>query len=350
MTVSVPLCWSIYGLLFLPQESSSRSSEVPVTIKELDVGQAIREFEGFQQRLGEFHGEIRESRALARETSQILEDLRQSANAANQFNEGPLLHAVQSYVATVLSKQVALVDFLESQRYRISYYASKMASSIRPEELTILFGSEADNQVAISARTRERDRIQAAIADLVDALPDDQIDRQTFRPRRAMPRSVRGRLNQLLQGYQQARSGLDLAKKRLQLVRAAERNNAMVEDTLAEVNTDLLIGQMFGALDGIRLQMSIDLMDLEHLLSRYSQSARTQEILDAFQRLVQMQGSLEGPSPELSSVLDWLQDSSTRRIAMGVQGLSAPTLQLPTSSDLLREAYLGARRSSEQRP
>ena len=52
---------------------------------------------------------------------------------------------------------------------------------------------------------------------------------------------------------------------------------------------------MFGTLDRIRLQMSMDLMFLEQLLGGYARSSRTQDILSAFQNLVEMQGDLEGP-------------------------------------------------------
>jgi hypothetical protein len=130
-------------------------------------------------------------------------------------------------------------------------------------------------------------------------------------------------------------------------VRAARRN-AGPQGPELEINADLLVGQMFGALDRIRLQMSMDLMYLEHLLTGYAQSSRTQEILDAFQSLVELQGDLEGPSPELSSVLDWLQDSSTRRINLSASGLARPGLRVPKYSDLLREAYQGARAETTQ--
>ena len=127
------------------------------------------------------------------------------------------------------------------------------------------------------------------------------------------------------------------------MVRAVTRNTAGVGGPELDIDADLLIGQMFGALDRIRLQMSIDLVYLEQMLANYSRSSRTQEILQAFQALVEMQGDLEGPSGELSSVLDWLQDSSTRRISISAAGLERPGLSFPRYSDLLREAYSGAR-------
>src|SRR4029077_17833628 len=79
-------------LLFVPQ--SPPQEEVPVTIKEVDLGEAIREFQAFQARLGQFHDEISAGRAIARETAQILDDLRRNAAPANGFNEGPILEAV----------------------------------------------------------------------------------------------------------------------------------------------------------------------------------------------------------------------------------------------------------------
>jgi hypothetical protein len=317
--------------------------DVPVTIKELDVEGAIREFQEFKDRLGRYREEISEGRTVASETAQILEELRSTANEDNGFNEEPILAAVTSYVDGVLGKQVELVDFLESQRYRITYYANKMASSVRPEDLAMLFGTEEQNQAAIAAHVQSVDGAQRAIADFVDGLPPGQIDPDTFRPSRSMSRESRRQLDVHLYRYQEQRNALDLAKKRLSMVRAAERNTGGAGGPELDIDADLLIGQMFGALDRIRLQMSIDLMYLEQMLNNYSRTSRTQEILLAFQTLVEMQGDLEGPSPELSSVLDWLQDSSTRRISISAANLERPGLSFPRYSDLLREAYTGAR-------
>ena len=317
--------------------------EVPVTIQELDVEGAIREFQEFQRRLGEFQEQIGEGRAIAQETSQILDELRATAGPENDYNEGPILEAVTAYVDGVVGKQVELVDFLESQRYRISYYANKMASSVKPEDLALLFGTIEQNDQAIAAHVRALDDAQGAIADFVDGLPADQFDPDTFRPTRTMPRETREKLDVLLYRYQQDKNALELAKKRLQLVRAAQRTTPGAPGPELEIDADLLVGQMFGALDRVRLQMSMDLMFLENLLSGYARSTRTHEILAAFQSLVEMQGDLEGPSPELSSVLDWLSDSSTRRLSLSAQGLTRPGLSLPRYSDLLREAYQAAR-------
>jgi len=78
--------------------TSSGQDDVPVTIKELDVPQAIREFKNFQERLGKYRDEMSAGRSVARETSQIIEDLRQSASEANGYNEGPIFEAVTNYV------------------------------------------------------------------------------------------------------------------------------------------------------------------------------------------------------------------------------------------------------------
>ncbi len=321
--------------------------EVPVTIKELDVAGAIREFKAFQQRLGTFRDEISQGREIARETSQILADLRSTAGPDNEFNEKEILAAVAGYVDAVIAKQVDLVDFLESQRYRISYYANKMATSVRPEDLAILFGTEEQNDFAIGVSAKQLDGAQQAVADFVDGLPQEWFDNVSFRPTRAMSREARRQLDTLLYTYQQERNALELAKKRLQLVRAANRRGRGPQGEELEIDSDLLVGQMFGTLDRIRLQMSMDLLFLEQLLSGYARTTRTHEILEAFQNLVELQGDLEGPSPELASVLDWLQDSSIRRLSLGASGLVRPGLSIPRYSELLREAYMGARGNVE---
>lgn len=333
-------------LFLLPpaQESSAAQdgADVSVTIKELDVAGAIREFKAFQARLGQFQDEIGEGRTIAQETGQILEDLRATASPANDFNEGPILAAVANYVDSVILQQVDLVDFLESQRYRITYYANKMASSVRPEQLHLIFGTIEQNDHAIATRVRGIEGARQELASFVDALPPGQFDRERFRPTRDMPQEVRRELDVRLYRYQQEKNAMEFAKKRLQLLRAASRMTGQAGESI-DIDADLLVGQMFGTLDRIRLQMSMDLMYLEHLLSGYAQSSRTQEILEAFQSLIELQGDLEGPSPELAGVLDWLQDSTTRRISLSASSLSKPGLSAPKYSDLLREAYVGAK-------
>ena len=336
--------WLAAGWLSLaPAALAQDQGDVPVTIKELDVEGAIREFRDFQSKLGEYQEQIGAGRSIAKETVQILDELRQTADASNEFNENPILEAVVGYVDGVIAKQVELVDFLDSQRYRISYYANKMAASVRPEDLAVLFGTVEQNDAAIGSNVRSLDAIQQKVAGFVDQLPEDWFDREAFRPTEAMPREQRDQLDALLYRYQQERNGLELAKKRLQLVRAAQRNIGAPLEASLEIDADLLVGQMFGELDKIRLQMSMDLLFLEQLLQGYARSARTQDILDAFQSLVELQGDLDGPNPELSSILDWLQDSSIRRISLSASGFNRPDLSIPRYSDVLREAYTAAR-------
>ena len=325
-----------------------QEGDVPVTIKELDVAGAIREFQAFQQRLDSFRQSIGEGRALARETAQILEELRRTASPENGHNEASILEAVSGYVDSVIQDQVQLVDFLESQRYRISYYANRMASSVRPEDLALLFGTEQQNEAAIEVRVRSIEQAQRELADFVDTLPEGQFDRRTYLPLPGLPREAKKQLDSLLYRYQQERNSLELGRKRLTLVRAAQRASFEPGARTPDIDADVLVGQMFGALDRVRVQMSMDLMYLEQLLAGYSQSARTLEILQAFQDLIELQGDLEGPSPELSGILDWLQDSTTRRISLGASDLERPGFEVPRYSELLREAYVGARGNPQQ--
>ena len=316
--------------------------EIPVTIKELDIDAAMREFQAFQQRLEHHRKAISLGQKTAAETAQILEGLRQTASAKNGHNEQKILQAIRGYVEGVVAKQVGLVDFLESQRYRISYYANKMAASIRPQDLVVLFGTEEANENALTGGVQQVASAQKAIADFVDALPEAQFDKQLLRARASMPEARRRQLDALLFRYQQARDGQALAKSRLRLVREMQRKGGSARTRAPDVNPDLLLGQMFGSLDRIRLQLSVDLVYLEDFLGRYAQTTRTQEILQAFQQLVEMQGGMAGPSKGLASVLDWLHASSFRRLRIGARSLAAPGLKLPQSSDLLREAYRAA--------
>ncbi|MEM7516095.1 MAG: hypothetical protein AAF368_04110, partial [Planctomycetota bacterium] len=161
-------------LFFPPPPVLQKGGDVPVTIKELDLAGALAEFRQFQTKLSEYRDQIGEGRKVAQETSQILAELRNTATAENGYNEDKILSAVGGYVDGVLAKQVGLVDFLESQRYRISYYANKMASSVRPEDLAILFGSVKQNDTAIANHVKSLDGSQRALADFVDGLPKDQ--------------------------------------------------------------------------------------------------------------------------------------------------------------------------------
>jgi hypothetical protein len=346
MTLRFNLAGAVLLMLLVALPISAQSAEpreVPVTIKELDVEAAMHEFQVFQQELERYRGEISEGQKTAVETAQILEELRGSASAENGYNEGKILEAIRGYVEGVVQKQVQLVDFLESQRYRVSYYANQMAASVGPENLVLLFGSQADNVAALRTRVGAVARSQAAIADFVDGLPPGQFDKNTFRAMPGMPRHTRRQLDALLYRYQQDRNARELAKNRLRLVHEMQRRHSSGDPRAPQVDPNLLLGQMFGALDRIRLQLSVDLLDLESFLGRYAQSTRTQEILLAFQRLVEMQGGLSGPSPGLASVLDWLQASSFRRVKLGTQNSTGSGIQIPRSAVLLREAYQAAR-------
>src|SRR5262245_45512453 len=112
MSIGVACIVLVPGLV--PVAVQQGETEVPVTIKELDVAGAIREFQAFQQRLDSFREVIGEGRSVAQETAQILAELRRTANAENGYNEQGILTAVAGYVDSVIHKQVELVDFLES--------------------------------------------------------------------------------------------------------------------------------------------------------------------------------------------------------------------------------------------
>jgi hypothetical protein len=130
--------------------------------------------------------------------------------------------------------------------------------------MALLFGTEDQNEGAITVRAREMGDVRGEIADFIDSLPPDQFDRDRFQATRRMPAETRQKLDALLYRYQQEKGALELAKKRLSLVRSAGRSAPSTP--VPEVDADLLVGQMFGALDRIRLQMSMDLLYLEHLL------------------------------------------------------------------------------------
>ena len=183
-----------------------------------------------------------------------------------------------------------------------------------------------------------RDRRRADIAKFIDTLPKEQFDKRTFQALPGLPAAKRRRLAQLELRYQNSKNSLDIAKSRLRLVREAQRaaSSAAVK---VDLNVDLLLAQMFGTLDRIRLQMSRDLLYLETFLGRYERSARTQEILGALQQLVSLQGGMEAPSPGLVNVLDWLEDTSVRKLTVGLEGVNGGTVNFPRSSDVLREAY-----------
>lgn len=326
-----------------PALGAQDQREVPVTIKELDVESAIREFAQFQSELERYRTEVAEGQSIAAETAQMLSELRETAGAENGFNEKEILEAIDSYIEAVVVPQVGLVDFLESQRYRISYYANKMASSVHPEDVALIFGTADQNVRAIGLRVQEQEEARQNIAEFIDSLPADQFDKQSFRPLPGITQANQRRLTELEFRYQNVVNGLAMAKKRLAIVRQASRLT-QADMATADLDVDLILGQMFGALDRIRLQMSSDLLQLEVFLSRFAHTAQTQEVFNAFQRLVETQGGLDNPSPGLASVMDWLQESSTRHLEVGLDSLESNSgFRVNRSSDLLREAYESAR-------
>jgi len=319
-------------------QSNPGDEEIEVTIKELDVRDTIKEFKKFEERLEKYRSEVSEGQKAATEIASMLDELRRTASEENGYNESEILDAIRGYVDGVVGKQAALVDFLQSQRYRISYYANRMAADVRPEDIAVLFGTERGNLAHLQVRTRQLDDAGKEIAKFIDTLPKEQFDKRTFQALPGLPAAKRRRLAQLELRYQNSKNSLDIAKSRLRLVREAQRaaSSAAVK---VDLNVDLLLAQMFGTLDRIRLQMSRDLLYLETFLGRYERSARTQEILGALQQLVSLQGGMEAPSPGLVNVLDWLEDTSVRKLTVGLEGVNGGTVNFPRSSDVLREAY-----------
>jgi hypothetical protein len=66
-----------------------------------------------------------------------------------------------------------------------------------------------------------------------------------------------------------------------------------------------------------------------------------------------MQGVLEGPSPDLPAIFNWLEDESLRRINDVIPDLQNRGFEVPQASELLKEAYLGAKGSelgAQRRP
>jgi hypothetical protein len=317
---------------------SPGDEEIPVTIKELDVSDTIREFKRFEQRLEQYRSEVSDGQRTATEIAKMLDDLRRTATPENGMNEDAILEAIDGYVGGVVAKQAQLVDFLQSQRYRISYYANRMAQNVRPQDIAVLFGTERGNLVHLQQRTKLLADSGKEIAAFIDSLSPDEFDRKTFQPLPSLSAEKRRRLAQLELRYQNAKNALDLATSRLRLVREASRATAGAGGNF-DLNVDVLLAQMFGALDRIRLQMSRDLLYLETFLSTYERSARTHEILRALTQLVSLQGGMEAPSPGLANVLDWLEDSSVQKLTMPVTDIEGGTVAFPRSSDLLREAY-----------
>lgn len=316
---------------------SGDDEEVEITIKELDVKDTIREFKKFEQRLEKYRTEVSEGQKVASEVAAMLDELRRTANEENGYNEEAILDAIGGYVDGVIGKQAQLVDFLQSQRYRISYYANKMAANVRPEDIAVLFGTERGNLIHLQQRTKQLDEAGKAVAEFIDTLGKDEFDKRTFQPLPSMSPAKRRKLSTLELRYQNSKNALAVSKARLRLVREASRATSSASGKV-DINVDLLLSQMFGTLDRIRLQLSRDLLYLDTFLSNYERSARTQEILKALQQLVQLQGGMEAPSPGLANVLDWLEETSVRKLTAGLEEVDSGG-DFPRSSDLLREAY-----------
>ncbi|MEE8104641.1 MAG: hypothetical protein V3T86_03805 [Planctomycetota bacterium] len=333
--------------LAAPATAQENVEEVPVTIKELDVRDTIAEFKKFERRLEQFRTEVSEGQKAAAEIASMLDELRESANEENGHNEKQILGAIRAYLEDVIGKQAGLVDFLQSQRYRISYYANRMAANVRPEDIAVLFGTESGNRRHLLTRTRQQVDASQDIARFIDTLSPQEFDRRSFRVLPALGATKRRQLGQLETRYQNSKNAVEIAKSRLRLVREAARA-ASRASTNVDLNVDLLLSQMFGTLDRIRLQMSRDLLYLETFLSRYERSARAQEILRALQQLVSLQGGMEAPSPGLANVLDWLEDSSVRKLTVLEDTPGGGSMSFPRSSDLLREAYSKGRGSAKE--
>jgi len=312
--------------------------QIPVTIKELDVRETIREFKKFERRLEKYRSEVSEGQKTASEVASMLDELRRTASKENDYNEDQILEAIGGYIDGVIGKQAKLVDFLQSQRYRISYYANRMAASVRPEDIAVLFGTERGNLKHLGQRTKQLDTSGREIASFIDSLSKEEFDKKTFRPLPSMSAAKRRKLAQLELRYQNGKNALAIAKSRLRLVREAARAKTAASGKV-DLNVDLLLSQMFGTLDRIRLQMSRDLLYLETFLGNYERSERTQEILRALQQLVSLQGGMEAPSPGLANVLDWLEDTSVRKLTAGLESVDSGSAAFPRSADLLREAY-----------
>lgn len=321
-------------------QDSVMTDEVPVEIKEVNVAEAIREFQVFERQLEKYRKAVSNGQKAASDISAMLTDLRDDAKKENNFNEKEILGAIGGYVDGVVQKQADLIDFLQSQRYRITYYANKVAASVRSEDIQALFGTQEGNLRRLRSRTRNLKGMSREISDFIDSLSPREFSKASFQPLPGMSARKRKKLQQLQIRYQNAKNAKSIAESRLRLVREAARVSNRSAGT-PDINVDVILSQMFGALDRIRLQMSSDLLYLEAYLARFEKSARTQEIVKALQQLVSLQGGLDGPSPGLANVLDWLEESSVRKLAIETpDGMSDA---FPRTTDLLREAYTEGR-------
>ncbi len=344
--------FAFFTLLFLfphahAQAGSSSEAfpggdDVTVTLKEIDLEEAIQEFQKFQSELDNFREEVQKGQKTAQDIASIIKDLRVNASPENNHNEVPILNALGTYVDEVLGRKIELVDFLESQRYRIAYYATKMAASIKPQDVALLFGNPAQNELTIRRKAESVAGVEQDIRSLVDELATtNEFSKETFQPLPGMTDESRRKLAKLEFRYQNEKNSLEFAKSRMRILEESS-NTTKVIGPGGELNIDLLLTQMFGALDRIQLQMNADLYQLENFLGLYEHSSRAHDVLQAFEQLIAMQGGIEGPSQGLTSVLEWLQDSSTQKLELGINEVATGEGAFPRSSDLLREAYINA--------
>ena len=141
-------------------QDGSKQTEVPVTIKEVDVTEAIKEFQDFERRLEEYRKAVTDGQKAASDIGEMLTDLRKTASKENNFNEKEILQAIDGYVDGVVGKQADLIDFLQSQRYRITYYANKVAASVQSEDIAALFGTQEGNIRRLRRAALDRLRVQ----------------------------------------------------------------------------------------------------------------------------------------------------------------------------------------------
>ena len=92
----------LIGLLAAAARAQENPDEVPVEIKEVDVEGAIKEFQDFEKRLEHYRKAVAEGRKTASDISEMLAELRKSANKENGFNEKEIVGAIGGYVDGVV--------------------------------------------------------------------------------------------------------------------------------------------------------------------------------------------------------------------------------------------------------
>ena len=191
--------------------AQEKTSEVPVEIKEVDVAEAIKEFQAFEKRLEEYRKAVSSGQKAATDISAMLADLRKGANKENNFNEKEIIAAIGGYVDGVVQKQADLIDFLQSQRYRITYYANRVAASVRSEDIAALFGTQEGNIRRLQSRTRAYKTASKDVAKFIDGLSPREFSRATFQPLPGMSETKRRKLQQLQLRYQTQKNAVSIA-------------------------------------------------------------------------------------------------------------------------------------------